>query len=163
MQSIGYRACRPAFAWVALALCATLATAPSAAPAGAQALGSADSGVLVVVHPSNSVGALSREQVSRLFLRKVARWPDGVPVFPVDQRREAAVREAFTRSVHRRSVDMLTLYWQRQVFSGRQVPPPENKSDAAVLDYVRSTPGAIGYVSADTDVRSVKVVQVLPD
>jgi ABC-type phosphate transport system substrate-binding protein len=120
-------------------------------------------GVLVVVHPSNTVSALSREQLSRLFLRKVSKWPGGVPVFPVDQRREALARATFTQSVHRRSVEMLTVYWQRQVFSGRQVPPPERDGDAAVLAFVRSTPGAIGYVSDDADVRSVKVVAVSPD
>ena len=35
------------------------------------------------------------------------------------------------------------------MFAGRAVPPAERASDAEVLAYVRATPGAAGYVSAD--------------
>ena len=39
-------------------------------------------------------------------------------------------------------------YWQQQIFAGKEVPPAAKPSDEEVLAYVRSTPGAIGYVSA---------------
>jgi ABC-type phosphate transport system substrate-binding protein len=166
MRPFGGRGSRPAavlMPLVALATLATLAAAPPAGQTAGEQARSGQPGVVVVVNPSNPVGTLSRDEVSRLFLRKVSRWPNGVPVFPVDQRRDASVRVAFSQAVHRRSVDMLTLYWQRQVFSGRQVPPPEDDGDTEVLAFVRATPGAIGYVSSDADVRSVKVVPISPD
>ena len=51
-------------------------------------------------------------------------------------------------------------YWNQQIFSGRDVPPVEKKSDAEVLTFVRSTPGAIGYVSDAAAVDGVRVVTV---
>ena len=40
-------------------------------------------------------------------------------------------------------------YWQKMIFSGREVPPPEKTSSAEVVAYVRANRGAIGYVAAD--------------
>jgi ABC-type phosphate transport system substrate-binding protein len=141
------------------ALVAACAAALAAArPASAQ--DRATDEVRVIVNPATPVTSLPREQVSRLFLRKVARWDGGAPVLPVDLAESAAVRDAFSRAVHRRTVAMITGYWQRQIFSGRQLPPPDRASEADVVAYVRSTPGAIGYVSAAADLRGVRVLTV---
>lgn len=105
---------------------------------------------VVVVHAKNATSSLPKEQVARLFMKKELRWPDGTKVEPVDRDPEAAVRSSFTRSVHGKDVAAIKSYWQRQLFSGRDTPPPELASDRAVLDYVASHPGAIGYVAADT-------------
>jgi hypothetical protein len=40
------------------------------------------------------------------------------------------------------------------------VPPPERRSDAEIVEYVRTTPGAIGYVSERAAVAGVRVVHV---
>jgi ABC-type phosphate transport system substrate-binding protein len=102
----------------------------------------------VVVNPSVTVRALTREDVARFFLGKAAEWPDGTRVRPIEQRQGSEIREAFTRDVLRRSTAAVKAQWQHLVFSGRGVPPPEAVSDAAVLAHVRAHPGGIGYVSA---------------
>lgn len=104
---------------------------------------------VVVVHAKNATSSLPKEQVARLFMKKEVRWPDGTKVEPVDRDPEAAVRKSFCQSVHGKDVAAIKSYWQRQLFSGRDTPPPELASDRAVLDYVASHPGAIGYVAAD--------------
>ena len=43
----------------------------------------------------------------------------------------------------------------------RSTPPVEVSSDADVIAFVRSRPGAIGYVSPQTDVKSVKVLNII--
>jgi len=103
---------------------------------------------VVVVHADNPTPSLTREQVARLFLRKSARWPGGQPALPVDLPQDAPVRAAFTRSVLERSVSSVRAYWQERIFSGRDVPPPEQPGEAAALTYVRAHPEAVGYVSA---------------
>lgn len=109
----------------------------------------------VIVHPGVSADGVTAGELSDLFLKKADRWPDGSRVFPVDQVETAAVREAFTRDVHGRSVSAIKSYWQQRIFSGRDVPPPEKPSDREVVDFVRSTPGAVGYVSAGTALQGV--------
>ena len=78
----------------------------------------------------------------------------------MDQGDEQAVRRAFTREIHGRSVSGVRHYWQRQVFSGKGLPPPEVPGDEAVVEFVRSHPGGIGYVSADVNLDGVKVLEI---
>lgn len=115
---------------------------------------------VVVVHPGTSESALDREFVADVFLKKKTRWPGGGVVFPIDQRTSTVVRRHFSEDVLRRSVEAVRNYWQQKIFSGRDVPPPEVDSDAEVIRYVQSRPGAIGYVSADVSVSGVRVVGV---
>jgi ABC-type phosphate transport system substrate-binding protein len=114
----------------------------------------------LVVNPSNPASELARADAARLFLKKVATWPDGTPVAVVDQPRTAPVRAAFTRDVHRKDVDAVVAYWATLVYSAREMPPPVKRSDDEVLDFVRQTPGAVGYVSASAATSGVKVLAV---
>lgn len=121
----------------------------------------AQEGFVIVVNSGISLDFLPKDEVSDYFLKKKSEWADGTKVDPVDlDVRE--VREAFSDAVHGRSLSSIKKYWQRQIFTGRGTPPPERDSDQAVLDYVSSRPGAIGYVSprANTSVSGVKTLRI---
>jgi ABC-type phosphate transport system substrate-binding protein len=105
---------------------------------------------VVVANRSVAETAVSRAQLSRIFLRVATQWPDGQHARPVDQAKSSPVRATFSRAVVGKSVDAAEQYWVQAIFSGRAVPPLEKRSDAEVLSYVRDTPGAVGYVAADT-------------
>jgi len=118
-------------------------------------------GFTAVVNEANGVTRLSTVELSKLFLRKTSRWPSGIEVVPVELA-EATVREAFSEGVHHKSVAAVRSYWQQQIFSGRGVPPVERASNDEVLDFVRATPGAVGYVAAGTSLGAgVKAIQVV--
>ncbi len=113
----------------------------------------------VVVNAANPVSSMTVTQVSRMLLKQDTQWSSGQPAMPVDQLDRSPVRAAFSKAVHGREVAAVKSYWQRMIFSGTAVPPPEKASDEDVLSYVRANPGAIGYVSAATALGSgVKVV-----
>jgi hypothetical protein len=94
------------------------------------------------------------------FFKRATRWSDGQVIRPVDLRPDSPVRREFTNRVLKRSVMAVRSYWQQRIFSGRELPPPELESDAAVLRFVQSSPGAIGYVSATTKLSEVKLIPV---
>jgi ABC-type phosphate transport system substrate-binding protein len=101
---------------------------------------------VVVVNVANPLTSIARDQLSRIFLKRVAKWPDGKPAEPVDLSPNDRLRVAFTKSVHGKSVGAVRAFWQQQIFSGRDVPPPEKASVAEVIDFVGTHPGAVGYV-----------------
>ncbi|HEY0971961.1 MAG TPA: substrate-binding domain-containing protein [Gemmatimonadales bacterium] len=105
----------------------------------------------IVVNAANPAASLTKAQASDLLLKKAAKWPHGAAAQPVDQQKSAAVRDAASRAIHGRPTSAIASYWQQQIFAGKDVPPPEKGSDADVLAFVRSNPGAIGYVSAGAD------------
>ncbi len=119
------------------------------------------SGYVIVVNTSNDVSSLSVDEVSRLFLKRTAKWDSGLDVVPVDQVESSSVRDRFSEDIHDKPVSAVKSFWQRQIFSGRAVPPTEKASDAEVLAFVRSNPAAIGYVSAGSPLgTNVRVVRV---
>jgi len=127
------------------------------------ALRSQDVAYRVVVHRTNNVSRLSRDQVSRIFLRKVTQWDNHQPMLPVDQGSDSPVRRTFTKQIHQKTIAAVQTWWQQQTFAGVAVAPPERAGDADVLDYIRRYPNAIGYVRAGTPLSSdFKTVDVTP-
>ncbi len=123
-------------------------------PSTAQGTGS----YVVIVHPDNQAKAVSKKRVSRLLLKEIAKWDGGQSAQPVDLDSNSETRRDFSRDVHGRSVASIKNYWQRRIFSGRGVPPPEVATDLAVISHVRSHPGGIGYVSASARLTGVRVL-----
>ncbi|MDY7093485.1 MAG: phosphate ABC transporter substrate-binding protein [Acidobacteriota bacterium] len=105
------------------------------------------------------MSSIDVDTASKIFLQKERRWSDGTTIHPVTLA-VSEVREEFSQAVHNRSELDLRKHWQRQIFTGRGSPPLERPSDAAVLEYVRTTPGAIGYISSGTRASGVKVLQL---
>jgi TonB family protein len=134
-------------------LMATAAVAANRRPLSAQ------EGYRVIVNAANELHAASRRDVARMFLKQLTQWPDGAPVQPVNLPQRAEVRDRFCRALLDRSSAAIQAYWQNQVFSGREVPPVEQATDADVVRFVESNATAIGYVSAKTplpaDVRAL--------
>jgi ABC-type phosphate transport system substrate-binding protein len=142
--------------WLGLAAAATLITAaPGMRAQEADAF-------RVVVHPDAPVQTLTTGELSQVFLKRKTRWEDGTRAVPVDQAAGSRARDAFVRVVFDRSPTAMAAYWQQQIFSGRGVPPPELAGDQAVVEYVASHPGAIGYVAPGVAVRGVRIVEVRP-
>ena len=102
---------------------------------------------------------MSREDVSRIFLKKTTKFPDGRGASPVDLPANSPTRESFSKDVHGKSSSTVDAYWQQLIFSGRDIPPAQ-KSESGVLEFVRSSGNAIGYVSPGADTGGVKVINV---
>ena len=118
-------------------------------------------GFTVVANAANPAESISKSEASDLLLKKATKWPQGAAAQPVDQQKSAAVRDAVSKAIHGRPASAIASYWQQQIFAGKEVPPPEKGSDADVLAFVRANPGAIGYVSAGTDLGAgVKAVPI---
>jgi ABC-type phosphate transport system substrate-binding protein len=114
----------------------------------------------VIVHPENPATSFTREFLTDAFLKRTTRWGDGEMLRPVDQRSTSPARLKFSEAVLRRSVAAVKNYWQQRIFSGRDLPPPELDSDDAVVSYVMSHRGALGYVSGGAKLDKAKPVLV---
>jgi len=115
----------------------------------------------IVINEANATSSISKGDLSRCFMKQANTWISGQPVIPVDQAASSETRRAFSEAVHGRDVNAVKSYWQREIFSGRGVPPAERASDEAVLAFVRTNPGAVGYVAVDADIGTgVKVLEI---
>ncbi len=117
----------------------------------------------IIVHASNPATQLAKEDISNMFLKKVKQWKEsGEAVLPIDLIEDSSIRAQFSESIHGRKISSIKAYWQKQIFSGRGVPPEEKKSEDDVLKYISENLGAIGYIAASTpiDDYNVKVLKV---
>jgi len=114
----------------------------------------------VIVNANNPTDILTKEQLGKMFLKKIVKWDTGIPIVPVDQEASSPARAAFTRIVHGKPVSAIASYWQQQIFAGREVPPAEKAGDAAIMAFVKANPGAIGYISGGATAEGVKLLTI---
>ncbi len=116
----------------------------------------------VIVAPSVNIDSISAGQLERLYLYRADRFPNGVPLQPLDQRSDSEQRKAFATSILGMSETELSRYWSRRMFSGKGHPPRTVENDNAVIERVIADPGSIGYIDADSVDDRVKVLLRIP-
>jgi ABC-type phosphate transport system substrate-binding protein len=156
MSSLSQRALRTAHLVASLLAASLNGFRPAQAQAPARS-----ATFVVVVNAANPLEEIDREALSNLFLKRAIKWPSGNLAEPFDLGLRDPSREAFSRQVLHKSVPAVRSYWQQQIFSGRDVPPPEKGSDDDVLAVVKAAPHAVGYVSASASLPAgVKVLVI---
>jgi ABC-type phosphate transport system substrate-binding protein len=118
-------------------------------------------GLLIIASPQVPDNTISIEQLASIYTLKKTFWSNSVQVVPVNREASSRERELFTASVFDISPQELGEYWNRMSFQGK-LPPLIQTSDQAVLGFVRSVPGAIGYINADQQPAGVKILLRLP-
>ena len=106
-------------------------------------------GIAVVVDPANTVGDLTKQQLSDIYEGKVTNWKDvggnDAPIVVVGRESGSGTRSAFEELL---KLEDICKYSN------------ELDSTGAVMAKVASTPGAIGYVSLDVLDDSVKALKL---
>jgi hypothetical protein len=114
--------------------------------------------VAVIVNPANGA-ALSDNDISRLFLGKLKKFPSGDKATPVNLKFGSATRNEFEKKVLKKSSSQIKAYWSKLVFSGKGKPPKELASDSDIIALVAGDAGAVAYVDAASVNDSVKVIK----
>lgn len=111
----------------------------------------------VITAPGATERRLTSESISLIFRRKQNYWENGTRIQPVNLPPANSLRRAFSQSVLGHRPEGMEDYWRAMYFHG-VLPPHVLASEEAVIIFVSSTPGAIGYVSACVPQHGVDVV-----
>lgn len=107
-------------------------------------------GLSVIVHPSNSINALTSSQIQQLFSGQVRNWKElGGPdraVWPITREEGSGTRESF-----------MNLVMKDRRISRRALV---QESNGTVRELVRTIPGAVGYISLGLVDRQVKALDI---
>lgn len=117
---------------------------------------------VIVAAPGTSDRKLTRETVARIFLRKQNFWESGARAQPVNLPVMHPLRRRFSLSILGAAPDTFQDYWRDMYFHG-VVPPHVLASEEAVVLFVLSTPGAVGYVSSCAAAQKLSIVLVVGD
>jgi ABC-type phosphate transport system substrate-binding protein len=102
--------------------------------------------VVVVVSVKSPLKELSVDQLSGVFLGKIAVLPDGMRVAPVDQSEGVATRDSFYTQYIGKSPPQVRAYWSKLIFSGKGQPPRRAHDDGTVKRLLAEHPDWIGYI-----------------
>jgi ABC-type phosphate transport system substrate-binding protein len=117
-------------------------------------------GFVVIVNKANPVKTLTIVELRRIFMKQNRMWPHAESIVPVDWDATSAHREAFSRQVLARSVREMGDYWVQQSVTQGLAPPSTQRSSRALLRFIASVPGAIGYLPPGDVDDTVAVVKV---
>ena len=116
----------------------------------------------VVVAHGTVDAHLSTRAVALIFRLKQTHWADGTRTQPVNLPVSSALRQAFSQCILGEAPESMENYWREMYFHG-VLPPHVVDSEQAVLLFVASTPGAVGYVSSCPKDAAVDVVFTVGD
>jgi ABC-type phosphate transport system substrate-binding protein len=77
---------------------------------------------------------------------------DGVNITPVSLKTGAAQRDEFLKNFMNQDEEKYTAYWTVRKYVGKGTPPNEVGTAADVINFIQSTPGAVGYID-ETEVK----------
>jgi ABC-type phosphate transport system substrate-binding protein len=115
--------------------------------------------VIVIANPSIRASTVSKAELSDVFTGSTSSLRDGSRVSPV-LLKGGADQVAFLNEFIGKSDAAFRAGWRSLVFSGQGAMPKTIESEAALVDYIAATPGAIGYIGKSTVHDRVKILAV---
>lgn len=119
--------------------------------------------IAVIINSENPAANLSSAQVKITYMRKLTkRWKDlAKNIIPVDRNSDTEGRKKFLKEILGMTSDEFTRYFTERAYQNTEAPPVKFGSDAEIIAYVESNPGALAYVPKSSIGAGSKVKVVL--
>jgi hypothetical protein len=101
--------------------------------------------ILVVTGLQVEVKDMSMKRVENIFLKKTLVNQQGIRWIPLNLNPDHPLRQAFSQTLFKQRPEDMEAYWNDQYFQGI-TPPYVVTSEEAMLRFITSTLGAIGYI-----------------
>jgi ABC-type phosphate transport system substrate-binding protein len=117
------------------------------------------SDVVVVGNKNLSTDTISKDTLKSIYLGEQTTWQDGTKIkFAV--LKLGKTDDIFLKEYMYYTSTRFIRHWRSQVFSGKGEMPTTLKSDEEMLKFLKDNKGAIGFVTAEANTSSVKVMNV---
>jgi hypothetical protein len=114
---------------------------------------------LVIANSGVKSAEVSKSDLQDVFTGAASSFKDGSHVTPVLLKGGAA-NEEFLAAYVGKADGAFKAGWRSLVFSGQASMPKTVDSEAAMVEYVAKTPGAVGYIGKSAPHEGVKVLAV---
>jgi ABC-type phosphate transport system substrate-binding protein len=119
------------------------------------------SALAVIVHRSNPIEGMTFSELRRIFMLDTQTWPHGRKITVVLREKGQPERADAIRLICGLSEGDFDKHILFRTFQGSvNIGPRSIQSAAAMLRFVYSAPGAIGYVAADQVDATVKTLRI---
>lgn len=115
--------------------------------------------LVVIGNRSVPVSELSADEIQNIYLGKKKNWDNGLKVMPAVMG-EGELTDRFLKDYVKKNSNTFNTYWKKQVFTGGGKPPVSFEKEKELVEFVSTTKGAVGYVSAQSVSENVKIILV---
>lgn len=121
----------------------------------------AEQSAMMIGHSTTAISDIKRAQARSIFSMRANQWPDGrkITVFVLSD--DSELHQDFCRLVLGLLPHQLRRSWDRATYTGRSKPPIMVSSVEQMLRLVAKTPGAIGYIPSNIEIKSQDHVQII--
>ncbi len=116
--------------------------------------------VVLVANKGVQISGIRDADLRAIFTGEKTRFADGSHAVPVTLKGGPA-HEVFLKKHVREDPEEFRAQWRKAVFTGQGTMPRAFDSEAALIEYVAVTPGALGYVSRISPPDNVKCLRVV--
>ena len=114
---------------------------------------------IVVVNRSVKAEVITKSDLRDIFLGASTNYKDGSHAVPVTLK-AGATHEQFLKEYVGKNDASFRAAWRALLFSGQGTIPKAFDSEAGLIEYIASVPGAIGYVGSAPNHEKVRTVSV---
>ncbi len=100
---------------------------------------------VIVANHGVKIAEISKSDLRDIFTGDSSNFKDGSRAVPVTLK-AGPVHEAFLKKYVGKSDMEFRRDWRKLLFAGQGIMPQSFDSEAALIDYIASMPGAIGYI-----------------
>jgi len=115
--------------------------------------------VLIIANPAVKAADVSKADLRDVFTGAASSLKDGSQATPV-LLKQGAVHEEFLSAYVGKNDTAFRAGWRSLVFSGQASMPKSLDSEAAIVEFVAHTAGAIGYIGKSAPHEGVKVLAI---
>lgn len=117
----------------------------------------ADGEAVLIVGKDTTVESIDKGRLTRIYRMQSRKWQGGQRIFPVNLPATHPLRRVYSKYIFGQLPIDMARYWNERYFQGVS-PPHVLTSEEAVVEFVATTPGAIGYISRCHADKRVRVI-----
>ncbi len=117
--------------------------------------------IIIIKNASTHHDALTRKSLKSIFSMRWRTWDDGSPIKVIVMDDDSDTHRKFTTQILGIFPHQLRKVWNRIVFSGTGQSPRAVDNSEQMIELVKNTPGAIGYIPKSHAVENLLLVEVI--
>ena len=114
----------------------------------------------IIANMATDTVSLSTAQLRRIYSMRQVHWKNGSPIVVYVLASNNPIHQKFCKEQLQLFPYQLDRIWHKLTFSGYGVAPIEVASENELVEAVKSTKGAIGYVENLLEVKDVNIIKI---
>ncbi|MCD4820192.1 MAG: hypothetical protein K8S23_16035 [Candidatus Cloacimonetes bacterium] len=119
----------------------------------------AEPSVTIIANISVQENSISAKNLKKIYLGKKTTWEDKSKIFFVICE-DTELHKSFLKII-KKTPSQFSNHWKKQIFTGKGKAPLKFETKEALIEYIATTDGAIGYILGSCEADNVKTLLII--